>query len=184
MNSNANQPARRCIALIGLRGAGKTSVAKELQAMIGGEYVDTDDLIIKEAKQSISEIFVAEGEAGFRRREREIIERITQHPPAILSLGGGAILDSKNREAIGQVATVVWLTATPEVLWKRIESDPRSPQTRPALTLYKGLAELKKLYEDRKPLYRETADLTVDTTDRTPSEIAQWIVDQIKSIKH
>jgi len=163
---------KRCIALIGFRGCGKTAVGRELARIIGGSHVDTDELIVQQAGRSIAEIFAAEGEAGFRRREAEVIRQVFASPPAVVSVGGGAVLDEANVNAIRAVATVVCLTAPAEELWRRISSDTSTDATRPPLTDRPGLPEVKRLLDERTPLYSCVADHTVETVERTPQEVA------------
>ena len=167
------------IALIGLRGAGKSSVGRELATLLGGAYVDTDELIVREAACSIAEIFSREGESGFRLRERRVIASVVINPPAVISVGGGAVLDADNVEALLGVATIVWLDAPTGVLWTRVSNDPTSPGTRPALTDLDGERELERLTASRRPLYARAADLVIDASLGSPVEIARRITDRL-----
>jgi len=169
-----------CIALIGMRGSGKTTVGRELAASLGGSHVDTDDLIAQRAGRAIVEIFASEGEAGFRRRESQIIREVLQSPPAVLSVGGGAVLDPGNVVALRAAAAIVWLTAPSEVLHERIARDASTSSNRPPLTVLHGVAELEELLARRTATYRGAADLTIDTSGRSPREIAQEIARQIQ----
>ena len=163
---------KRCIALIGFRGCGKTTVGRELAGLIGGTHVDTDELTTQQAGRSIAEIFATEGEAGFRRREAEVVAQVFASPPDVVSVGGGAVLGEANVTAIRAAATVVWLTAPAEVLWQRISADSSTDATRPPLTDQPGLDEVKRLLDERTPLYSRVSDHKVDTTGRTPREVA------------
>lgn len=168
------------VALIGLRGSGKTAVGRELATLTGREHVDTDDVIVRQAGRSIADIFEAEGEAGFRRREREIIARVVQGPPTVLSVGGGAILDEENVRLLRGAATIVWLTAPVDVLWERIANDTATASARPALTDRSGIEELEHLLSERAPCYRRAADLAVDTTGGRPREVATQIAARLQ----
>lgn len=176
MTTGGAQHKRRCIALIGLRGSGKTTVGRQLADLLDGKCVDTDDLVVEQAGQSIAAIFAQEGEAGFRRREREAIKGLLATPPAVISVGGGAVLDERNVEALRRVATLVWLTAPPDVLWQRILSDRAGSESRPPLTDRIGRDEIEHLLAQRSPLYEQAADVAVDTTRRTPREVAEAII--------
>lgn len=168
-------PGVRCVALIGFRGSGKTTVGQALAALLGGDCIDTDNLVVKAAGRTIAEIFAGEGEAGFRKREAEVIRRVVATPPAVLSVGGGAVLDKGNVEALRSVATIVWLTAPATVLRKRIEADPLTAALRPNLTAGSSIEGVEHQLENRDPHYRGAADLIVDTTNAAPGQIAREI---------
>lgn len=165
-----------CIALIGLRGCGKTTVGRELARLLDGECVDSDDLVTKRAGRSIAEIFAIEGEAGFRRRESETILEVVQQPPAVISVGGGAVLHQENVKKLRAIATLVWLTAPAETLHQRISTDPTTHQLRPPLTALSGIEEVRKLLVERTPYYSQVADFQIDTVGREPKVIAEEIV--------
>ena len=170
--SDSEKPS---IALIGLRGSGKSTVGRELASLLGGHCVATDRLVVETAGKSIARIFEEEGEAGFRRRERDAIMQVVTTPPAVISVGGGAVLLEQNVRVLRQVATIVWLTAPIDVLWERICTDTAAADSRPRLTEHTGRAELEALESERLPIYQNAADLTVDTTQRSIQEVAQVI---------
>ena len=167
---------KKCIALIGLRGCGKTTVGRELARLVEGECVDTDEVIVERAGRSIADIFATEGESGFRERESDVIRAVVRAPPVVISVGGGAVLDLWNVEALRGVATVVWLTAPAEVLWQRISQDTATGAFRPPLTDRRGVEEIRRLLGQRTSLYARAADLQIETVDREPREIAEEIV--------
>ena len=167
------------IALIGMRGCGKSTVGGLLATVLGGECVDTDELIADRAGRSIAVIFQDEGEAGFRERERDAIAKACRTTPAVISVGGGAVLDDRNVDALRSVASVVWLTAEPEVLHRRITSDPTTPENRPALTNQPGIAEVDRLLRQRTPLYEKAADFAINTAGVSPAEIAEMITKRL-----
>lgn len=165
----------RCVALIGFRGSGKTTVGRAFAELLGGDCIDTDNLVVKAASRTIADIFAAEGESGFRNREADVIRQIVAAPPSVLTVGGGAVLDEGNVEALRSVATIVWLTAPATVLKRRIEADPATPASRPSLTSVGNVEEIERLLANREPYYRRAADLIVDTTNATPEQIAHEI---------
>ncbi len=153
----------RFISLIGYRGAGKSAVARELANRLAWNAVDTDTEIEKRLGQSIAEIFATAGEPRFRDLEAAVIADVVGSEACVLATGGGAVLREVNRNTLKQAGPVVWLMASPDVLWRRMAADPASHQTRPNLTAGGGLAEVKRLLEVRAPLYRMTATLEMDT---------------------
>lgn len=170
----------KCIALIGARGCGKTTVGRVLARLLGGECVDTDEWIAQRAGLSIAEVFAAEGEACFRRRESEAIHEIVQAPPAVISVGGGAVLHQKNVDALRAVAILVWLTAPAEVLYQRISTDPATASSRPPLTQQSGIEEVMGLLDERSPFYQRASDFQIETVDREPRIIAEDIVRRVQ----
>lgn len=168
-----------CVALIGMRGSGKTTVGQQLACLLGGDLVDTDDLVVAAAGRSIADIFATEGAEVFRRYEAQAVAQAAKQQPRVISVGGGAVLDEKNVEVLSDVAMIVWLTATPEVLWQRVRDDSSPRHERPALTDQSGLTEMQQLLDERRATYEQAADLIVDTTDRTPAEVAEDIASQI-----
>jgi shikimate kinase len=172
------------IYLIGYRGTGKTSVARELAARLGYDWVDSDDVVEREAGKTIAEIFAAEGEDGFREREVRAVDALSRpstssgsaQRPVVVALGGGAVLREESRQAICGAGPVVWLTATADTILERLAADPVTARRRPGLTSVGGRAEIEKLLVVRTPLYRQCATLVVDTEGKTPAEVADQIV--------
>ncbi len=140
-------------------GAGKTTVGRSIARTLGKQFHDTDQEIESRTGVRIAVIFEIEGEAGFRRRESEVLERMTAMDNAVLATGGGAVLDPKNRETLRSRGCVLYLHAQPKDLWQRLRHD----KSRPLLQTKDPLARLQELYATRDPLYREVADLVVDT---------------------
>jgi len=145
--------------LIGMPGAGKTTVGRTLARRLGKPFYDSDHEIEARTGVRVAVIFEIEGEAGFRRREAETIERMTAMDNVVLATGGGAILDPINREHLKQRGYVIYLHATPRELWRRTRHD----KSRPLLQGADPRARLEEIYRLRDPLYRETADLIIDT---------------------
>ncbi|MBI3835114.1 MAG: type I 3-dehydroquinate dehydratase [Planctomycetes bacterium] len=167
--------------LIGMRGSGKTTVGKLLAGLLKVPHIDTDALITAAAGLSIREIFAAEGEIGFRKQESNVVRQVISQGPAVISLGGGAILDATNVDAIRNSGTVVWLTAPIEVLAQRIHDCPNTFDSRPRMTNLPELEELRTLLVDREEIYRAASHVVFPTENRTAGEVAQaihlWILD-------
>lgn len=176
MSARQTDGGKPSIALVGLRGCGKSTVGRELARLLGGDCIDTDELIVRRAGKSIADIFKDEGEAGFRRRERDAVAQAAAAGTSVIGVGGGAVLDAQNVRVLKQVSRLVWLTASPNELWTRISSDCTTVESRPPLTDRTGLEEVKLLLAERSPIYEQAADLIIDTERRTPAEIAQAIV--------
>lgn len=154
----------RHIVLVGLMGAGKTSVGKRLAAALGLNFVDSDHAIEESARMTIPEIFAARGEAEFRAGERKVIARLLSEPPQVIATGGGAFMDSETRERIKDNAVSLWLKAELPVLMKRV----LRRNNRPLLQNGDPEATMRALIEKRYPVYAE-ADVTV-LSEETPHE--------------
>lgn len=169
------------IYLMGYRGAGKSSVARRLAERLGLPVVDTDTLVESEACRSIREIFSVEGEAGFRQREAEVIARVAAAiAPTVIALGGGAILRTENQRIIGSSGRVVWLQGSPASLLARIQADQTTAERRPPLSPHSDYDEIVEILAAREPIYRQLANLTVDTDRQTPDELVVEIVDWLE----
>lgn len=147
------------IFLVGMMGAGKTSVGKMLARNLGKAFYDSDQVIESRTGVKIPVIFELEGEAGFRAREAAVIAELAARQEVVLATGGGAVLDAGNRERLHTGGTVVYLRATVNDLWNRTRHD----RNRPLLQTADPLGRLRELYTLRDPLYREVAHLVVDT---------------------
>lgn len=165
------------IFLIGLMGAGKTTQGKRLASLLHYPFIDSDQEIVRRTGVSIATIFELEGEDGFRNRETAVIEELSRRNPLILATGGGAILCKENRGYLKTRGTVVYLHATPEILYQRIKAD----KSRPLLQVADPLSKLTELYRQRNALYRETAHLIVDVIPNQPCQQAtQDLLRQLK----
>lgn len=160
------------VTLIGYRGSGKSAVAGPLAERLGWPMIDADEMLEAQAGLTIREIFAQEGEAGFRRRERQLLHDLLQRQQFVLSAGGGAILNADTRREMREAGPVVWLQAPPSVLWERLTADRSTTDRRPALA-GGGLAEVETILAQREPLYREAATICVDTTRGTLDEIVR-----------
>jgi len=163
------------VFLIGYRGAGKTTVGKLLAERLGWPFLDLDEQLEKRHGQSIRDIFEQYGETGFRRMESALLKEFCGSFRQVIATGGGAILDASNRETLRNSGRVAWLTADAPTLWRRLQHDPATTDRRPNLT-QGGPEEVEQLLLAREPFYRECADCTVDTANRSPDEAAALIL--------
>jgi shikimate kinase len=165
--------------LIGPMGAGKTTVGKQLAQVLGMEFIDSDLEIQRRTGVDIPTIFEFEGEEGFRRRERAVIEELTGMEGVVLATGGGAVLDEQNRRLLSSRGFVVYLQCTPEQQYERTYRD----RNRPLLQTENPLGKLKELMEQREPYYLQTADLVIMSERRNALTVAREIQAQLESIK-
>ena len=161
---------RRSIVLVGMMGAGKTTVGRRLAARLRLTFVDADCEIERAAGKTIPEIFADHGEPYFRDGERRVVARLLEGGPQVLATGGGAFMDAGTRAAVARSAVSVWLRADADVLMRRVRRRPN----RPLLQTADPEATLRRLIDERYPVYA-LADLTITSRD-APHEA---IVDEI-----
>ena len=166
--------------LTGYRGSGKSTVAKILAELLGWAVIDSDDEIEVLAGMTISQIFEAEGESGFRAWETSVIEGLSMLERTVIALGGGAVLAESNRERLAESGKVVWLKVSAQASHSRISADESSKTQRPNLTQTGGIEEIEQMLAVRRPIYLTCADLIVDSDENTPSELATAIFDQFE----
>ena len=163
--------------LIGYRGTGKTTIARKLADRLGLPAHDSDVEIEHRTGKSIANIFLQDGEPAFRNMEESVIAEILDRPkPLVLATGGGAILRESTRERLRQTGRVIWLTATPKTILRRITNDAASQTMRPNLTSLPMREEIVAVLEQRKQLYAETAHEILDTEILTVEEIVEAIL--------
>ena len=155
-----------------MMGAGKTTVGRQLAKRLGKSFCDSDREIEARTGVRVAVIFDIEGEAGFRKRETEAIEQLTALDDVVLATGGGAVLDPRNREYLKTRGFVIYLHAQPLVLCQRTRSD----KSRPLLQGDDPRDRLEKLYAERDPLYREVADLVIDTGRQSVSSLLALVL--------
>jgi shikimate kinase len=160
------------VFLIGPMGSGKTAVGKQLARVLRAPFRDSDAEIENRTGVDISYIFSREGEAGFREREREVIEDLTRESPIVLATGGGAILLPENRVALRERGFVVYLRTSLEQQVERV----RQGRNRPLLHDVDPLTKLTELMAIREPLYESLSDFTVATDGRKVHVVADSIV--------
>ncbi len=167
------------IRLVGHRCTGKTSVGRLLAWKLGIPFWDTDDLIEMRQGIPITQIVERSGWSFFRAKEREVLLEVLDKGDAVVALGGGVVVDPRNRRDLKEKGVNIWLLADLETILQRMRQDPRSPSRRPPL---KGLSpeeELLLLMEERDPLYREVAHLQVRTDGRPVGEIVGEILSRL-----
>ena len=141
-----------------MMGAGKTTIGSQLARKLKLRFVDTDHEIEARTGVHIPLIFEIEGEAGFRKREAQVLAALTQEEGLVLATGGGVVLDAQNRANLSDRGLVVYLDLSPEVLWERLRQDKK----RPLLQVADPLKRLREIYVERDPLYREVADIIIE----------------------
>lgn len=166
----------RNLCLIGMMGAGKTTVGQLLGDRLGRRVVDTDDEIRRWSGRSIPGLFAEHGEHGFREIERQVVEELTRFHDLVISLGGGAVLRDDNVASLLLTGVIVHLDASPEVLVERLRAADAATE-RPLLAGSQDLeATVGATHATRVERYREVADLDVDA-DRAPDDIVQEILE-------
>jgi len=166
------------IFLVGLMGAGKTTVGKLLAKHLGKTFYDSDHEIERRTGVNIPLIFDIEGEAGFRSRERAMIEELACIQDIVLATGGGAVLSPQNRETLHSHGTVVYLRASVDDLWLRTRHD----RGRPLLQTADPQARLAELFQQRDPLYREVAHITVDTSRQSVQNLVHQLEEKLEQL--
>ncbi|HEV2971690.1 MAG TPA: shikimate kinase [Pirellulales bacterium] len=194
------------IALIGYRGTGKTTVAQQLALRLGWDWVDADVELELHAGKSIAAIFADDGEPAFRDLEAANLRDLIGRDRTVLALGGGVVLRPENRALLrparekgsgtfserrdmDEIArekapdpfsrtTIIWLTADPETIARRLESDASTNARRPNL-IAGGLSEIRHLLAERMPLYRQCRDIEIDTENKTAAEVTTEILTRL-----
>ncbi len=168
-----------CVYLIGCRAVGKSSIGVALAKRLGYDFLDTDILIAEENNASVATIVAEQGWQGFRKHESEVLSGLRGRNHCVIATGGGAILHRQIWLQLKKQAQVVWLTADLEILCERLCMDLSSETLRPSLTGKDICQELDEVLTERSPLYRETADLVVDTGKLTVAEVVHSIEELI-----
>lgn len=168
------------ISLIGLPGGGKSTVGRQLARRLNARFVDSDTVLEERIGMPIRSYFEQHGEAAFRDQEEAVIDELLTALPEghaqVIATGGGAVLRPGNRERLHQRSTVVYLRSTPEELFRRLRHDTQ----RPLLQVADPMAKLRELYEQRHPLYEQTAHYIVDTGRPTVGALVNMIMMQLE----
>ncbi|HEX7156997.1 MAG TPA: shikimate kinase [Burkholderiaceae bacterium] len=170
----AEEGAPRSIFLVGMMGAGKSTIARLLAAAANFEFIDADGEVARRAGASISTIFELEGEAAFRARESQLLGELCLRPRIVLATGGGAILTAHNRELLRQNGLVVFLEASADEIARRTRKDTGRPLLSGA-TGDERRARIEALLAHREPLYREVAQLVFRSAANSPKRLVEAI---------
>lgn len=165
-------PYRHPIFLVGMMGAGKTTIGRSLARALGREFRDLDHEIEARCGVRVAHIFDIEGEEGFRKRERTVLDQCSALPELVLATGGGAVLAPENRKRLKSRGVVVYLRATPEELYRRVARD----RNRPLLQTADPQAKIRELVALREPMYEEVADIVFDTGSMPVSQVVKALV--------
>ncbi|HVE46377.1 MAG TPA: shikimate kinase [Acidimicrobiales bacterium] len=163
------------VLLVGMMGAGKTTVGRLLADRLDSPYLDSDEQVQQASGLTVPEIFAEQGEAAFRMAEREALMRaVASDDEDVVSVAGGAVLDPDNRRLLREAGTIVWLRAPVSTLAERVGAGAGRPLLGDA-----PASALAELYEERRPLYEELADIVVDVEDLSPEEVVEEILRQL-----
>jgi shikimate kinase len=165
------------IFLVGPMGAGKSTVGRQLAESMSYTFKDSDQEIQRRTGVDIPTIFEFEGEAGFRARERQVIEDLVAEERIVLATGGGVVLNAENRQNLAARGVVIYLHCTPEQQYARTSRD----RNRPLLQTQDPLERLRELMDERDPLYRQVADLVVSTEKRGTASVVKEIRRRLES---
>jgi len=165
------------IALIGFMGTGKTAVGKALARKLNLSFVELDLLVEQKAGKSIPDIFQQDGEIAFRQLEIEVTREVAQGENTVIAGGGGVVLNQINIDRLRQKSIIVYLTASPAVILKRILGDG---EKRPLLNVANPSLTIQELLRFRRPFYKRAADITIDTSKLSVDAVADRIVDKMK----
>lgn len=152
-------PYDRPLFLVGMMGAGKTTIGRGLARLLNHEFVDLDHELEARCGVRVSIIFEIEGEEGFRRRESALLDECSRRTGIVMATGGGAILSAENRRFLQERGVVIYLRANAEELYRRVARD----HNRPLLQTPDPRQRIRHLLEQREPLYEQIADVTIET---------------------
>jgi shikimate kinase len=167
------------IFLVGLMGAGKTSVGRMLARRLNKTFYDSDHEIERGTGVRIPLIFDIEGESGFRERESKLLADLVKQENIVLATGGGAVISDANRRVLTAHGTVVYLRASAKDLWHRTRHD----KNRPLLQTENPMAKLQELFTQRDPLYREIADIVIDTGSQSLTSLVHQLELKLSQLK-
>lgn len=163
------------VYLVGMMGAGKTTVGRLLARRLKLRFIDADQELEHRCGVKVPLIFDIEGETGFRAREAQLLAELTALDGLVLGTGGGAVLSEENRRRLAARGTVVYLRGTPEDLYERVKHD----RNRPLLATGDPLERLRELHARRDPLYRSVADLVIDTGSQTVLALTKELIGKL-----
>ena len=160
------------IYLVGLMGAGKTTIGKQLAKRLGRRFYDSDHEIVARTGVPIPTIFEIEGEAGFRRREAQTIVELTAESGIVMATGGGVVINPENRQRLRETGWTVYLNVPPRLLYERTRHD----KNRPLLQVADPLGKLEELHAQRDPFYRDVANIVIEGNQLLASGIVHHLI--------
>jgi shikimate kinase len=169
-------PRRQNVVLVGFMGAGKSSIARLVARSLGFECIDTDDLVVENARMPIHRIFQNQGEEAFRDLETAALLSLADREHLIISTGGGIVLREQNRKQLRTIGFTVWLSASVEATYERV----RHNTGRPLLRVPDPKATIAEMMDARAPLYRASADLHIDTSQLSMDDIAYGVTESAR----
>ncbi len=178
-HANSRKAQSGNLILVGMMGSGKTTIGRALSKHLGKVFVDSDEEIQKRTGVTIPHIFDVEGEAGFRQRETAAISSLVGSDNQVLATGGGAVLLSQNRELLRKNGIVIYLKASVHDLWLRTRND----RNRPLLQNGDARAKLAELFQQRDPLYRQVADIVVQSGKQSVHALMLHVASEIEAFK-
>jgi shikimate kinase len=165
------------IFLVGMMGAGKTTVGRALAHRLRREFVDTDRVLVERTGVPVATVFEIEGEEGFRKRETAVLHELGGRDDCVIATGGGIVLAEENRRVMRESGTVVYLRARLESLWERTRHD----SSRPLLATPDPRGRLEELLREREPLYRDAAHLVVDSGSQSAATLVNRVVAALRA---
>jgi len=168
------------IALIGFMGTGKTVVGKAVAEKLGKDFVELDVLIKQKAGKPISEIFQQDGEVAFRELEIEVAREVAGSKKQVIACGGGIVLNKINIDRLKKNSVIVYLTASPKVILKRVSDGDE----RPLLKVTNPAQTIQELLRFRKPFYERAADIKINTSNLDVDSVTEQIINKVKQVEN
>ena len=181
ISGQARFPLR--VVLTGFRTTGKSLVGSLLADLLGYRFVDTDDELVASIQCSVATFVREQGWPAFRELEKKLLARLAWMSHVVIATGGGAVLHDPEWQDLRKESLVIWLQADAGTIQDRLRTDTTSHAQRPSLTGGNKFEEVDVILAEREPRYRQGSDIAIDTTDKTPEEIAIFIQQHIKLLK-
>lgn len=165
--------------LVGMMGAGKTTVGREYARRFNLEFLDADHELVSRTGVSVPTIFEIEGESGFRRRESQLLDELTLRSGLVLATGGGVVMSEENRKMLRERCVVVYIKVPPRQLWERTRND----RNRPLLQVPNPRERIEQLFRERDPLYRSVADITLEGGRGGPAGMVRLLTRAVEDFR-
>jgi shikimate kinase len=180
LNSFSMKFQKEKVILTGYRATGKSSIGKILADMLGYGFIDTDNAIEKRQGETIAEMVSRGGWDLFRRKEEDVLLELARSRNKVIATGGGSVMHENAWAKLRENALVVWLTADVKTICQRLAADSDTEDQRPALTELGTMNEIGMVLSERQSLYKKSSDLTLNTEGKTPDEVAERILAEMK----